>query len=139
MVDRSGEEASADLSEVWAAFAEVDRQLAHATDADVRLDLKKVKEELRAQLAVLREAMKPTPTRRELEDELDSRERQLDKIFNARINTTAQTAGDGASPGGYGAGAQEINAAIDERFGRVAVERRIVELRAAIEALDTDQ
>jgi len=139
MAERTGDEASTGLSEVWAAFAEVDRQLSHATDADVRLDLKKVKEELRAQLAQLREEMKPTPTRRELEDELDSRERQLNKIFNARINTMTQTAGDGASPGGYGVGAQEMNAAIDERFGRAAVERRILELRAAIEALDAEQ
>ncbi|MFV2040018.1 MAG: hypothetical protein ACC660_07230 [Acidimicrobiales bacterium] len=138
-MDDGGAETSAELNETWVALAEVARQLEHATDHDVRLDLQKIKADLRERMRELSDAMTPVPTRRQLEDELESRQRQLNRIFNKRINTMTQTSGDGASPGGYGAGAQEINEAIDKSFGRGAIERRIVELQAALAQLDADE
>ncbi len=137
MTDRS--DASAELVEAWAAFAEVERQLGSATDIDVRLDLQQVKAELRRRIAELGEELRPTRSREELEIELAARERQLSDLFHARINTMTQTSGDGAAPGGYGVGAAEINAAIDERYDRAGIERRIRELRAALAALDAGE
>ncbi len=134
--ERSTESARAELDEAWTAIAEVTRQLEAAVESDIRLDLTKVKLQLRERIAELAEELKPPATRFELEVELRARERQIDELFSARINTMTQTAGDGASPGGYGTGASEINAAIDKRHNRVAIERRIAEIRDALDRLD---
>jgi hypothetical protein len=134
--DRSTEAASAELAEAWAAIAEVSRQLEVAVEADVRLDLTKIKLDLRDRIAELAKELKPPPMRDELEAELRTRERQINELFSERINTMTQTAGDGASPGGYGAGAREINAAIDQRHNRAEIEHRIAELREAIASFD---
>ncbi len=132
----NGSDAHAELSRAWAAFAEVERQLGEATDIDVRLDLQEVKDQLRRRIAELGEELRPARTRVELETELAARERQLSELVHARINPMTQTSGDGAAPGGYGVGAAEINAAIDERYDRAGIERRIRELREALDALD---
>lgn len=136
MGDRSRDEASADLSAAFTALAEVSRQLTTATDPDVRLDLETVKRDLQARIASIGDELEPTPSKAALQAELRVRRRQLDDLFKARINTMTQTSGDGASPGGYGAGAQEINAAIDESHDRAGVERRIAEIQKALARLD---
>lgn len=136
MSARSHDEASAELSDAFSALAEVARQLDHATDPDVRLDLENVKKELQARIASIGDELAPAPSRAALEAELRVRRRQLDDLFKARINTMTQTSGDGAAPGGYGVGAQEINAAIDESHDRAGVERRIAEIEVALAELD---
>jgi len=131
----SGEQPSGDkVSDVWAAFTEVNRQLQHAGDADVRIDLEIVKENLRSRLAELGNDSKPEATRAELREELEARKRQLSNIRRARIDITPLI---GGVTNRRGKGAEKINEAIDERFGREGVERRIGELLAALEELDS--
>lgn len=131
----SGEHRSGDqVAHVWAAFTEVNRQLRHAGDADVRIDLQIVKENLRSRLAELGNDTKPEATRAELREELEARKGQLSKIRRARIDITPLI---GGATTRSGKGAEQINEAIDERFGREGVERRIGELLAALEELDS--
>ena len=138
MPAQSDDRARAELSEAFDALTRVNEQLTHATEGDVRVDLLKVKKDLQERIAELGRAVLPAPTRAELEAELAYRERQLNDVFKDRINTMTQTSGDGAAPGGYGVGAQEINEAIDLSHDRAGIERRIRELWDALDALEDD-
>lgn len=126
---RSDEEA---FDALWDEFAEVDRLLQETDNPRERLGLEKKKEALRIELATLGDAVVPPKSAQQVRDELQSWERRLAILFDKRINVTTQSSGDGASPGGSGVGALQINEAIDSNLGRAEIEQNIRRLRAEL-------